>query len=93
MIAIAVDIWKAVDRVSLRYLEMIHCLLLEVMHSSGPRRNLMNLLVLYIRGQNLTCLYQQLRAVILQGFVIFPALFNHFVSDIPIHAFDRTSWC
>ena len=61
------------------------------------RYNLVGLLVEYLRDTKATCFYQkhplpsrQVRAGMTQGSIIFPTLFNHFVSDCPINYLDMT---
>ena len=91
-ITIAVDISKAFDTVSHRFL-------IEIIHRSRLRRNLVRWLVAYLRGRKAFCLSQQNispprqeRTGVLQGSVISPALFNHFISDCPIPDLAMTSY-
>ena len=70
-----------------------------MIHCSRLRHNLVRWLLAYLCGRKASFLYQQhhspsrhVRVGIPQGFAIFPALFNHFVSDCPIPDLDITSY-
>ena len=86
------NISKACDTVS-------HRLLIEMIHCSRLRHNLVKRIVAYLRGRKASCLYQQHHSPSLQMLVGIPqesvissALFNHFVSDCPIPDLDMTSY-
>ena len=74
-----------------------HRLLIEMIHRSRLRHNLVRWLVAYLCGKEAPSLYQQHhspsrqgRAGDPQGSAFSPALFNHFVSDCPIPNLDMT---
>ena len=70
-----------------------------MIHHSRLRHNLVRLVVAYLRGRKVSCLYQQHyspwrhgRVKVSQGPFISPALYNHCVSDNPITDSDMTSY-
>ena len=70
-----------------------------MIHSFRLRHNLVRWLVACLHSRKASCLYQEhhspschVRAGVRQGYVIFPALFNHFVYDFPITDLDMTSY-
>ena len=90
--AIAIDISKAFDGVD-------HTLLLQQISNSPLNSNIVRWLATYIRGRTASCLFRArkspLRIIhsgVPQGSVLSPALFNHFVSDLPTHAALTSSY-
>ena len=77
-----------------------HRLVIEMIHRSRLRHNLVKWLVAYLRGRKDSCRYhqqlysppRQVRAGVPQGSVISPALSNHLVLDCLIHDLDMTSY-